>query len=196
MTHHSRLVFSRQLSTRLRIAFALLCITAIVLSACAAPAAQAPAAGNTSAAAAAAPAAGTKQLPADAADSQVLRINTGSTGSASFDFFPMKGGSDNQSWMPLLYVPPMYFDADSKLQPGVFNSWKSNDDYTQWTFTIDPRAVWSDGTPITAQDTKLTWEVMALPDSTMSRITQYLGGVDGFADYRAGTAKEITGLVV
>src|SRR5690349_17225115 len=104
MTHHRRLVFSRGLSSRLRIAFALLCVAVVVLSACAAPAAQAPAAAGETPAAAA-PAAGAKQMPADAAATQVLRINTGSTGSASFDFMPMRGGSDNQSWMPLLYVP-------------------------------------------------------------------------------------------
>jgi peptide/nickel transport system substrate-binding protein len=198
MTYHPRLVLSRGLTSRLRIAFALLSITAIVLSACAAPAGQAPAASNSSGGntAAAAPAAGTKQLPADAADTQVLRINTGSTGSASFDFFPMKGGSDNQSWMPLLYVPPMYFDADLKLQPGVFNSWKGNDASTEWTFTIDPRASWSDGTPITAQDVHDTWMVMSLPDSTQGRITQYLGGVTGFADFHSGKSKDIPGLVV
>lgn len=195
MTHHRRLVSSRGLSSRLRIAVALISLVAMILAACtpapAAPAAEAPAAEAPTAEAPAA-----AELPADAADSQVLRINSGSTGSASFDFFPMAGGSDNQSWMPLMFVPPMYFDVDLNLQPGVFDSWTPNEDFTQWVFTIDPRAIWSDGTPITAQDTKTTWEVMALPDSTMGRITQYLGRVEGFEAYRNAEAEEITGLVV
>lgn len=194
MTHHRRLVSSRGLSARLRISVALMSLVAMVLAACAQPAA--PAAPAAEAPAAEAPAAGAVALPADADETQVLRINTGSTGSASFDFFPMAGGSDNQSWMPLLHTPPMYFDANLELQPGVFNSWTPNEDYTQWVFTIDPRAQFSDGTPITAQDTKLTWEVMALPDSTMGRITQYLGRVEGFEAYRNAEAEEITGLVV
>jgi peptide/nickel transport system substrate-binding protein len=175
----------------------------MILAACAQPAApsastntaETPASGETTANAGA-NAGATKTLPDDAADTQVLRINSGSTGSASFAFYPMEGGSDNQSWMPLMYVPPMYFDVDLNLQPGVFDSWKPNDDYTQWVFTIDPRAIWSDGTPITATDVKQTWEVMALPDSVMGRITQYLGNVEGFTAYRNQEAKEITGLVV
>lgn len=194
--NHQRLVLSSRLSARLRIGVALLSLLALVLSACAqpgAPAAEAPAAG-----AAGVPAAGEAavSLPADADETQVLRINTGSTGSASFAFYPMEGGSDNQSWMPLMYVPPMYFDVDLNLQPGVFNSWTPNEDFTQWVFTIDPHAIFSDGSPITAQDTKLTWEVMALPDSVMGRITQYLGRVEGFEAYRNQMADEITGLVV
>jgi peptide/nickel transport system substrate-binding protein len=108
----------------------------------------------------------------------------------------MAGGSDNQSWMPLLHTPPMYFDVDLNLQPGVFDSWTPNEDYTQWVFTIDPRAIFSDGSPITAQDTKDTWETMALPDSTMGRITQYIGRVEGFDAYRNQEVDEITGLVV
>jgi peptide/nickel transport system substrate-binding protein len=196
MTHHRRLVSSR-LSKRLRITVALLTLLALVLSACAqagAPAGDAPA--DAPAADAPAEGAAAAELPADADETQVLRINTGSTGSASFDFFPMAGGSDNQSWMPLLHTPPMYFDVDLNLQPGVFDSWTPNEDYTEWVFTIDPRAIFSDGSPITAQDTKQTWETMALPDSTMSRITQYLGRVDGFEAYRNQEAEEITGLVV
>jgi peptide/nickel transport system substrate-binding protein len=175
----------------------LISLVAMILAACAQPAAEAPAADAPAGEAPAAGAEGaTVELPADADETQVLRINTGSTGSASFDFFPMAGGSDNQSWMPLLHTPPMYFDVDLNLQPGVFDSWTPNEDYTQWVFTIDPRAIFSDGTPITAQDTKLTWETMALPDSTMGRITQYLGRVEGFEAYRNQEADEITGLVV
>lgn len=135
-------------------------------------------------------------LPADAAEEQVLRIATGSTGSNSFHFYPAQGGSDNQSWMPLLFTPPLYFDADSQLQPGVFEAWTSNDEFTEWTFTIDSRAVWSDGSPITAADVKGTWDFMATPLSEQGRITQYIGNVEGFEAVRNEEATEITGLEV
>lgn len=193
MIHSRRLVPNSAFPARLRISIALMSMVAMILAACAQPAAPAQEAPAASGGEAAAPAA---ELPADADETQVLRINSGSTGSASFAFYPMEGGSDNQSWMPLMYVPPMYFDVDLNLQPGVFNSWTNNDDYTEWVFTIDPRAVWSDGTPITASDVKQTWELMALPDSVMGRITQYLGRVEGFESYRNGEADEISGLVV
>ncbi len=135
-------------------------------------------------------------LPSDAAPEQVLRINTGSTGSASFTFFPMGGGGDQQSWMPLMFVPPLYFDVDLELQAGVFDSWESSEDSTVWTFTIDPRAQWSDGTPITPQDIKGTWELMAAPDSGHGRITQYIGNVEGFSTLREQAAEEIAGITI
>lgn len=173
-------------------------VLTLLLAACAAPAPSAPAAqeGSGAAASGGEAAAAGPSLPADAAPEQVLRINTGSTGSASFDFYPMRGGSDNQSWMPLLYVPPLYFDVDLKLQPGVFDSWESNEDFTVWTFTIDQRAKWSDGTPITPQDVKGTWEQMAAPDSGHGRIQQYIGNAEGFDAVREQKATEITGITI
>jgi peptide/nickel transport system substrate-binding protein len=136
------------------------------------------------------------ELPADAATEQTLRVGSGSTGVASFTFTPLQGGGDQQNWQTLQWVPPMYFDQDLTLRPGVFSEWESNDDGTEWTFTIDPRAQFSDGSPITAADVKGTWELMADPLIEHGRIVGYIGNVVGFADLREGTAEEITGLEV
>ncbi len=135
-------------------------------------------------------------LPADAAPEQVLRIATGSTGANSFTFYPMTGGGDHQSWMPLVWTPPLYFDVNSELQPGVFNSWEGNEDNAEWVFGIDPRAQWSDATPITAAQVKRTWELMANPLSEQGRIPQYIGNVEGFDAVRSQEADEITGIEV
>ncbi len=134
-------------------------------------------------------------LPADAADEQVLRMTTGSTGANSFSFFPMSGGGDHQSWMPLLYVPPLYFDVDANLQYGVFDSAVASEGDTVWTFTIDERAVWSDGTPITAQQVVGTWNRMTDPLTEHGRIPQYIGNVVGFPEARADEADTVSGLV-
>lgn len=192
-------MLSRRTFQRLWQIASLSMVVALILTACAPAAAPAPAASEGQAqesAPAAQPAAGGVQLPADAAAEQVLRINTGSTGSASFTFYPMSGGGDHQSWMPLLYVPPLYFDADLNLKPGVFSEWKSNDDFTVWDFTIDQRAKWSDGSPITAADVKGTWDLMADPVSEQGRIQQYLGSVEGFAEVHEAKATEITGITI
>ncbi|HXF61121.1 MAG TPA: ABC transporter substrate-binding protein [Caldilineaceae bacterium] len=193
MTHQRRSV--RRVTT----AVLWLWLLALVLTACQPSSPQAPAGEEAAPAEGAAEASSetaTAELPADAAAEQILRINTGSTGSASFDFFPMAGGSDNQSWMPLLHTPPLYFDVNLELQPGVFDSWQSNEDFTEWVFTIDPRAKFSDGSPITATDVKVTWEAMADPQSGHGRINQYIGNVEGFASRRALETTEISGLVV
>lgn len=173
-------------------------VITIVMASCAAPAAPAAeessesASGDQSDSATVA----AVTLPDDASEEQVLRINTGSTGAASFTFYPMSGGGDHQSWMPLMFTPPLYFDVDLELQPGVFDSWESSEDFLTWTFTIDPRAQWSDGTPITPEDVKGTWEIMAAPDSGQGRITQYIGNVDGFNAVREQTAEEISGITI
>ncbi|HRW09133.1 MAG TPA: ABC transporter substrate-binding protein, partial [Caldilineaceae bacterium] len=182
---------------RLWKALSIITVIALLSAACAAPGPAAPAAeSDASGSESAATDAATSNLPADAAPEQVLRINTGSTGSASFRFYPMEGGSDSQSWMPFLYVPPLYFDVDLNLQPGIFDTWSSSDDFKTWTFTIDPRAQWSDGTPITPEDVKKTWEIMSAPDSGHGRITQYIGNVEGFNAVREQTAEDITGITI
>ena len=71
-------------------------------------------------------------------------------------------------------------DENKNLQPGVFSNWKSNSDFTKWIFNIDPRAKFSDGSKLTAQDAKDTWEAMANPDSRNGRIVGYIGNVKGF----------------
>ena len=134
------------------------------------------------------------EKPTDMADSQVLRAATGSTGASSFIFTPLQGGGDQQNWQTLQWVPPMYFDVDLTLQPGIFATWQPNADSTEWTFTIDPRAKFSDGTPVTAADVKGTWELMADPLTEHGRIVGYIGKVQGFGDLRDGKATEITGI--
>lgn len=172
----------------------LLALLVLVLAACAQPTAPAPA--SPAPASPADSSDSVKQLPADAHSTQVLRINSGSTGSASFIFFPMTGGGDHQSWMPLMFVPPLYFDIDLQLQPGIFDTWSSNEDASEWVFTIDPRARWSDGSPITAADVKGSWELMVPPDSGHGRISQYIGRVEGFDAVRNLQSEEVTGLIV
>ena len=135
-------------------------------------------------------------FPVDAADEQVLRVATGSTGASSFLFTPLQGGGDQQNWQTLMWMPPMYFDVDRELQPGIFESWETNDDYTVWTFQIDERAQWSDGSPITASDVKGTWELMADPLTQHGRISGYIGAVEGFDAVRDDGADDMTGLVV
>lgn len=173
----------------------LFCVIILMLSACATPGVPADEGGGGDADAGAGEGGtASSDLPADAATEQVLRINTGSTGSASFTFYPMSGGGDHQNWMPFLYVPPLYFDVDLNLQPGVFDTWESNEDATVWTFTVDPRARWSDGTAITADQVVGTWTLMADPLTEMGRIPQYIGNVEGFAEEREDPDGNIEGL--
>ena len=42
--------------------------------------------------------------------------------------------------------------------PVLAQSWESNADQTQFTFHLDPKAVFSDGSPVEAKDVKWTFE--------------------------------------
>lgn len=135
-----------------------------------------------------------KELPADAAAEQTLRIATGSTGAFNFTFNPLLGGGDGQSWQTLQWMPPLYFDANQKLQPGIFASWETNADRTVWIFRIDPRAKWSDGSPVTAADVKGTWELMTDPLTEHGRIVGYIGNIQGFDEVRSQATTDMSGL--
>ena len=118
------------------------------------------------------------------AQDQVLRIATGSSGVANFSFQILSAGGDQQNWITFQSVPPLYFDVDSNLHTGYFNSWAQNEDSNVWTFTVDPDALWSDGTGISAQQVVDSWQVQAAPLNSVGRIRTYLGNVAGFADAR------------
>ncbi len=127
------------------------------------------------------------------AEDRVLKIATASAGVASFTFTPMGCGGDQQNWQPFQWMPPMYFDVEMNLKPGIFSSWESNDDQTVWTFKIDPRAKFSDNTPVTAADVKGTWEVFTHPEDC-GRSRGYLGNVKGFWEAReAADYSEVAG---
>ena len=48
-------------------------------------------------------------------------------------------------------------------RPGIAISWSISDDKQTFTFKLDPRAGWSDGTPITAWDVKWTFDAIMDP---------------------------------
>jgi peptide/nickel transport system substrate-binding protein len=115
----------------------------------------------------------------------------------SFDmnWSPLIGGGNNYSLFSFNYASPMYFDSEMKLHPYVFTEWKPNADFTVWTFKILADAKFSDGSPITADEVKGSFEVAARPATKSQRIEQVISGVIGFADVSSGKAKEIPGLV-
>jgi len=76
----------------------------------------------------------------------------------SDNWSPLNGGGHEVRWLSLQWASPLYFDSNGKIQPYVFSDWSGNADNTVWTFTIAENAVFSDGSPITAEDVKGTWD--------------------------------------
>ncbi|AKM09545.1 peptide ABC transporter substrate-binding protein [Croceicoccus naphthovorans] len=52
---------------------------------------------------------------------------------------------------------------DTKLAPGAAASWEPNDDFSQWTFHMQPNGKWSDGTPVKAEDFVYSWQRILTP---------------------------------
>lgn len=48
--------------------------------------------------------------------------------------------------------------------PGLANKWEISEDKKQFTFHIDPKATWSDGKPITAEDVVWSFEAVKNPE--------------------------------
>ena len=178
----------------LPVVFARLTLATVVLSlsACGAPTPVAPAAPTTAPAAAtkappaaapttapavkapeptAAPAA-SAALPADAAPQQTLRMVIGGFGSQE-PLAPWSvrwGGQDVGAYE---FLSPVYHDVDFNVRPLLARSITPNADFTVWTVNLDPRAVWSDGTKVTAKQVKEAWEWVTLPDQKTSNISGF-----------------------
>ncbi len=54
-------------------------------------------------------------------------------------------------------------DVDGKLIPGAAESWTVSEDGLTWTFKMREGAVWSDGTPVTADDFVFAWRRLLDP---------------------------------
>jgi peptide/nickel transport system substrate-binding protein len=49
----------------------------------------------------------------------------------------------------------------SNLLPGLAERWEVNDTSTEFTFHLNPKATFADGTPVTSADVKWSWERIA-----------------------------------
>lgn len=109
------------------------------------------------------------------------------------DWSPLRGGGRTFRWNSIWWASPMYFDSDGKIQPYIFTSWETSDNKV-WTFKIDPKAVFSDGSKITSADIKGSWEVASMPNTKSQRADQVLNKVQGYKDISNGAGTELTGV--
>ena len=103
------------------------------------------------------------ELPADAApiDEQVLRLaqTEFSWWDWSYTAYDITGGS-----LYALHDSCVRPDKEFNPQPSACESWEVSDDGLTWTFHLQEDKVWSDGTPITADDWIFTLQRYARAD--------------------------------
>lgn len=109
---------------------------------------------------------------------------------------PLQGGGHVARWQSLMWAAPMYFDKDGNLTPYVLSEAVADEGFQTWTLKVNPEAVFSDGSPITAADVVGTWNLSARPATKHARVNLFLGDVDGYEAVSLGDAPDMTGLTI
>lgn len=107
---------------------------------------------------------------------------------------PQLGG--HQFMQANVYLPPFFPDADGALQPGVCNEWSVSEDGITYTLKIDPAARFSDGSPVTADDIKFSWDEFCRPDNAFPNHAYVLQPVMGYGEAVSGDADGLAGVEV
>ena len=85
----------------------------------------------------------------------------------------------------LVYSSLVKMDFAGNYYPDLARSWSSSEDGLTWTFELEPEAVWSDGTPVTAEDVAFT--LLAYKDwadfGYMSGYTTHMADVQATDDH-------------
>jgi peptide/nickel transport system substrate-binding protein len=76
-----------------------------------------------------------------------------------------------------LFTPLVHLDADLRPVPGLADSWDISDDGKIYTFKLNPKATFSDGTPVKASDVLFTLRKITDP---ASESVQIAGGFEFF----------------
>ena len=128
---------------------------------------------------------------------QVLRTVSPYSVSSGDRIQPFNIGSFDRIWSSWAYMPLFQFDKNNNLRPGVAQSHEVSDDGMVITVHVQPDAVFTDGTKVTARHVKEAWEYALGPEHQPS-----WGGwsrdakvIQGYAEHFAGDADEISGLV-
>ncbi|MSP11350.1 MAG: ABC transporter substrate-binding protein [Chloroflexi bacterium] len=188
---------------KIRSVVCLFVLLALVVG-CAATATPAPAPAQPAAAATKPPVAAQPAQPTKAAEpakpaaaatnNQLLRMVTQSP--VQFLRPWAEGGDTNRHWMADVYIPPFNRNEDGSLSPGFALSVESSPDELEWTLKLDPKAVFSNGKPLTAKAIKVAWEYGATAEMAASfgGHLNIIGNVVGMRDINAGKATEASGL--
>src|SRR3569623_1717327 len=88
----------------------------------------------------------------------------------------------------LTSLPLTEFDNEYKLNPMGAKSWKQSADWLTWTFTLQDGLLWSDGTPLTAEDYVFALQRAAKEGYDFNWYWSFAGGIKGWSDVNAKKA--------
>ncbi|MGC4190987.1 MAG: peptide ABC transporter substrate-binding protein [Thermomicrobiales bacterium] len=125
-------------------------------------------------------------------DQQVLRMVTPSP----FRMDPVTYSGDLWQLQMMVFQALTRVETDGSIVPGIADTWESSADAKTWTFHLNPNAMFSDGTPITAKDVKWTFDWIANPKSTSTTADIATGRIAGYQDVRDSKTTELSGIKV
>ena len=115
------------------------------------------------------------------------------------DSRPWSSGAGHTTHVKQFITPTIFNENLSEIVPYALEGWESNDDHTVWTYTLRDGLLWSDGTPLTANDWAFTAEFMTAPDWAGDRPGDRnlsLAEVAGFDAKTAGDTDNLEGIEV
>ncbi|MEM7134013.1 MAG: ABC transporter substrate-binding protein [Chloroflexota bacterium] len=174
----------RSSTQRKFVPLALLLILGLVLSACTAPAAPAPSAPDAAADT------GGRALPDDAAADQTINYVTRNFNRLN----PASEGGFGRPFTSHMWMPFFIRDRNHDIHPWLATGYEVSDDGLTYTVNINPDAVWSDGSPVVAQEAVDYWSWAISPDCTKCWAYLRLGQIAGAQAVIDGEADTISGL--
>lgn len=131
--------------------------------------------------------------PVGAQGANALRVGLPST-PRSFD--PLVT-TDGFSTMTLDLILPKLIRYNNRLEPIPYlaKSWKTSPDRATYTFVLDERARWTDGTPVTAADVKFSiqlWGNRRIGSVVAGRVSL----IQGMQEFGEGRASDVSGVQV
>ena len=129
-------------------------------------------------------------LPADQQILKPLRYGCCNT-------MPYREGGWGRMFMQWTAMQPMKFDKNNGLQPHLALSYELSSDGLTYTLSLDPDAIFQDGTPVTAADVKKAWEFGSMPEQQVSwgGLVNNLKDVQGIEVVKTGEGTTASGLV-
>lgn len=163
-----------------------------LLAACAMPTGEAPAAPAAATGGEQAAVSG-RPLPDDAAEDQTLHYVTRNFSRLN----PASEGGFGRPWISFMWMTMFLNDRENNIHPWLATGYDVSEDGLTYTIHINPAAVWSDGSPVTAQEAIDYWTYGLSPKCTGCYLS-YVSGlslIDGAQAVIDGTAETIPGII-
>ena len=106
----------------------------------------------------------------------------------------ISGDSTSHQYVTQVFSGLLRLDDSLEPRPDIAREWKVNKEGTTYTFYLREDVTFHNGTPVTANDFKYSWERACSPATGSQTAETYLGDIVGARDMLAGQASEISGV--